>query len=103
MYKRSWLNRHSNCTTNACLQAGTLCCRGFNPDLRQHASIMVHCSYRMAVIYVISLPLNLASRDITCTDWNRIIFKYKCKDIININGSLSVYVYLMTNNTIVLL
>ena len=43
---------------------------GFDPELRQYAS-RVPCPCGLTVVHKISPPLNLASRDITCAEWNR--------------------------------
>ena len=40
----------------------------FDPELRQYAS-RVPC--RLTLVYKMSPPLNLASLDITCAEWNR--------------------------------
>ena len=51
----------SRCSTK-CLQTGRLCCRGFNPDLRQYASIyMMYCPCRLVMVYEMY----------ACTEWNR--------------------------------
>ena len=47
-----------------CLQAGRLCWRGFNPDLV--LSLCIDGS-----LYPPTIKLNVASRDIACTEWNR--------------------------------
>ena len=44
--------------------------RGFDPELRQYAS-RVPSSCGLMVVYKLSPPLNLASRYIACTEWNR--------------------------------
>ena len=61
--RRLWLNQHSSCT-NKCLQVGTL----LTPELRQYASRVPYpCG--LMVVYEISPPLNLASQDISYTEW----------------------------------
>ena len=45
-------------------------CPDKKPDFRQYAS-RVPCPWGLTVVYKYSTPLNLASRDIACTEWNR--------------------------------
>ena len=42
-----------------------------NTELRQYASRVPSCPCGLMVVYEIAPPLQLASRDIACTDWNR--------------------------------
>ena len=69
---RPWLNQHStcSCTTNV-YKLDASCWHGFNPYLCQYVS-RVSCPCGLTVVYEISPSLNLASRDITCTEWNRL-------------------------------
>ena len=63
-------NRYSGCTTNIYKLDAYAGARGFDPELRQYAS-RVPSPCGLTVVYKISPPLNLASRDIACTEWNR--------------------------------
>ena len=54
-------NRHSSCTTNV-----------YNLDVYAGVSsvcVRVPCPYGLTVVYKVSPPLNLASLDITCTEY----------------------------------
>ena len=67
---RPWHNRYSSCTTNVYKLDVYAGARGFDPELRQYAS-RVPSPCGLTVVYKISPSLNLASRDIACTEWNR--------------------------------
>ena len=62
-------NRYS-CTTNVYKLDAYAGARGFDPELRQYAS-RVLCPCGLTVVYTIYSQLNLASRDIAFTEWNR--------------------------------
>ena len=64
---RPWPNRYSIVVLQMDAYAGA---RGFDPKLRQYAS-RLPSSCGFTVVYTISPPLNLASRDIVCTMRNR--------------------------------
>ena len=59
-----------SCTTNVYKMDAYAGARGFDPELRQYAS-SVPSPCVLTVINTIALPLNWASRDIACTEWNR--------------------------------
>ena len=42
----------------------------FNPGLQQYGS-RVPCPCTLMMVYEFALPLNLASREIVCTEWNQ--------------------------------
>ena len=63
---RPWPNRYSGCTNVYRLDAYAGA-RGFDPELRQYAS-RVPSPCGLTMVYRISPPLNLASRDISCTE-----------------------------------
>ena len=67
---RPWPNQYSDCTTNMYKLDAYAGARGFDPELRQHAS-RVPSPCELMVVYKLFPPLNLVSRDIACTEVNR--------------------------------
>ena len=59
-----------SCTTNVYKLDAYAGAHRFDPELPQYASrISSPCG--LTVVYKMSTPLNWASRDIACTEWNR--------------------------------
>ena len=67
---RPWPNIYIGCTTNIYKLDAYAGAPVFDPELGQYAS-WVRSPYGLTVVYKILPPLNLASRDIACTEWNR--------------------------------
>ena len=61
---------YSSCTTNVYKLDAYAGAHMFDPELRQYA-FRVPSPCGLTAVYKIPPPLNLASRDIACTEWNR--------------------------------